>query len=89
MTGTMHFLKRELEFLTLDVFLQISKNSYVGHKTHLIVGNLNFFERKKGLLPFLLISMQCDAMSHHCVRKKVGFSALVQQEMFKRVDIGV
>ena len=28
-------------------------------------------------------------MSHHRVCKKVGFSALVLQEMFKGVDIGV
>ena len=45
---------------------------------------LNFFEEKNSLLPFLLISM-----SHHRLRKKEGFSALVQQEMFKGVDIGI
>ena len=62
--GTMHFLKGELEVLALDVFLWISLNLYECHITHLIVDNLNFFQ-KICLLPFLLIQM-----SHHCIRKK-------------------
>ena len=44
-TGTMHFLECELELLASDVFYQISLNLYVCHITHLIVGNLNFFEK--------------------------------------------
>ena len=51
-TGTMHFLKGELEVLAC-------------HITDLKVGNLNLFEEKNILPPFLLISM-----SHHRVRQK-------------------
>ena len=43
-TGTMHFLKGELEVLALYAFLLINLNLYVCHITHLIVGNLGFFE---------------------------------------------
>ena len=78
----MRLSKGESEVLALDVFLKIILNLYVCHITHLIVDNLISL-KKNSLLPFLLISM-----SHHRVRKRVGFSALVQQEMFKGVDIG-
>ena len=73
-TGTMHFLKGELEVLALFIFLKIGLNFFVFHIKHLILGNPNF----------RLISM-----THHCVRKKLGFSSLFQQEMFKVVDIGI
>ena len=78
----MHLVKGNVKVLSLDVFLLISLNLYVRHITQLIVGNPNFYE-KIILLPFLLISM-----SHHRVCK-VGFSALVHQEIGKGVDVGI
>ena len=51
------------------------------HITHLIVGNPNFFE-------FCLFStFSIDIIVPPLRTQKVGFSALVQQGMFKEVDI--
>ena len=41
-----YLMLRLKEILALDVLLYISSNLYVCHVTHLIVGNLNFFEKK-------------------------------------------
>ena len=43
-TGTMNFLKGYLQVLALDIFLCISLNLFVFHRTHLIVDNLNFLK---------------------------------------------
>ena len=79
----MHYLKGKLEVLALDVFLHISLNLYVCHVTHSIVGNLTFFEN------LYLTSFSIDINVPPSPTQKVGFSALVQQEMSKGVDIGI
>ena len=70
-TGTMHFLKGELEVLALDVFLLISFNLYVCHTTHLIVGNLNFFD----IFLFTTFSIDINVPPSHT--QKASFAALV------------
>ena len=76
-------LKGELEVLALGVFLQISLNLYVCHITHLIVGSLNFFEI------FQFTTFSIDINVPPLCTQKVSFSALVQQETFKSIDIGI
>ena len=78
----MHLLKGELEVLALDAFLWISFKSYVCHITHLIVGNLNFFKK----IYFTTFSIDINVPPSRT--QKVGFSALVQQEMGTVVAAG-
>ena len=54
---------------------------YVCHVTHLIVGNLNFFEKS------YVTTFSKNINVPPSRTQKVGFSALVQQEMGKGVDI--
>ena len=77
----MHFLQGKIEILVLDVLSYISLNMYVCHVTHLIVGNLNFFEKSYATTFSKNINVPPSRT------QKVGFSALVQQEMGKGVDI--
>ena len=79
----MHFLKGKIEILALDVFLYISLNLYVCHVTHLIVGNLNFFEKRY----FTTFSKNINVPPSH--PQNIGFYALVQQEMGKGINIGI
>ena len=78
----MHFLRSKIEIFALDVFLCIHLNCNVCHVAPLIEGNLNFFITNI-LLPFL--RYQCLTIAY----RNAGFSALVQQEMGKGVDIDI
>ena len=79
----MHFLQGKIEISALYVLLCISLNMYVCHVTHLIVGNLNFFEKSYDTTFSKNINVPPSRTQN------VGFSGLVQQEMGKGVDIGI
>ena len=77
----MHFLQGKIEILAVDVLLYISLNLFLCHVTHLIVRNLNFIGKS------YVATFSKNINVPPSRRQKVGFSALVQQEMGKRVDI--
>ena len=57
-------------------------NCFVCHITDLLVGNHNFFKKK------MFTTFSIDINVPPSPTQKVGFFALVQQEMAKGVDIG-
>ena len=69
----MHLLKGDLEAFAFKVILKISLNLCVYHIAHLIVGNLNFFE--KNIFPPFFIDINVPPSR----TQNVGLPALVKK----------